>query len=488
MKHLFKKKFTFSNLNIKQSLNSKHFKKGSYSASLIVIVIAVVVLLNMFVREMPKTWTSKDLSPQKLYTISKQSKNLVKNINKDITIYQISESGKEDSYIQKLLDKYKSYNKHITVKTLDPEITPGLLNKYNATSLADNSLIVICGDRYKNISYDDIYEQDYSDYYTSGSSSYNYDGEGEITSAINYVTTDDLPVMYTLSGHGEKTLADSITKMITKQNVTSSTLNLLNSDIPDDCGILAIVAPTNDCNASEAQKIISYLKAGGKALIIMQYEGSDLVNFNTILTEYGLSIEKGYVCESNKNYYVDNGYYLLPSVENTDITNSICKDNLYVLIPFAESIKRADNVRSTETITDLLTTTEDAYLDVDYGQDGSYKKGDSDPVGTYSLAVSVEEPVQNDKKTQLVVFSSYNMFISQVVDQYTLGNTDLITNSISWMSGNTTNISIPTKSLSITFNTVNKSRANLYTIIFCVIIPFAVVTIGFVVWYKRRKA
>lgn len=475
------------NINFKQSFKNKHFKKGSYSAGLIVIVLVIALVLNMLVKQMPKNWTTKDLSPQKLYTISNTSKKIIKNLKKDVTIYQISESGKEDSYIQKLLDKYKSYSDHIIVKTLDPEISPGLLNQYNATSLSDNSLIVISGDKSKNISYDDIYEQDASNYYTTGTSSYNYDGEGEITSAVNYVTTENLPIMYTLTGHGEKAFADSIAKSITKQNITTTSLNLLNSEIPEDCGILAIIAPNNDCNSSESQKIISYLKSGGKALIIMQYNGTELKNFNSIIAEYGLSIDKGFVCESNKNYYVDNGYYLLPTVENSDITESICKDNLYVLIPFAESIKKAENTRQTEKITDLLTTTEDAYLDVDYGKDGSYKKDVNDPSGAYSLGVSVEETV-NNKTTQLVLFSSYNMFLTQVVDQYTLGNTDLITNSLSWMSGSKTNISIPTKSLNISYNTVSKSKANLYTIIFCVMIPLTVITLGFITWFKRRKA
>ena len=475
-------------LDIKDSLKKNAFKKGSYSAILIVIVIAIAFLVNMLVNQLPENVKAKDLSSQKLYTISNQSKSLLSSLDKDITIYQISETGSEDSYINKLLDKYAALSKHINVQTLDPELSLGLLTTYNASDLPDNSLTFVSGDRYKTVSYDDIYEADYSNYYYSGSTSYNYDGEGEITSAINYVTTENLPIIYAVTGHGEQTFADTISKAVTKQNISTESLNLLNSDVPEDCSILAILSPTKDCSADEASKIINYLKNGGKALIIMQYNGEDITNFNSVLNEYCVSLDTGYVVETDKNYYVDNGYYLLPNAEDSDITSSINDDGMYVMVPFSSAIKKSDVVRDTFTITDLLTTTSDSYLDTDYGQDGNYGKSSDDTSGSFSVGVSIEESNDDGSKTQIVLYSCYNMFLSQIIDQYTLGNTDLITNSLSWMSNNNTLISIPTKSLSTAYNTVSASRANMYTGIFCIIVPLVIIAAGFVIWYKRRKA
>ncbi len=57
------------------------------------------------------------------------------------------------------------------------------------------------------------------DYNTWQQTTTGFDGEGQITSAIGYVTSEDLPIMYTLSGHGEKDLDSSFKEDIQKANI-----------------------------------------------------------------------------------------------------------------------------------------------------------------------------------------------------------------------------------------------------------------------------
>ena len=44
-----------------------------------------------------------------------------------------------------------------------------------------------------------------------------FDGEGQVTSAISYVTTDSLPVMYTITGHEEATMTDDMNLPLRKK-------------------------------------------------------------------------------------------------------------------------------------------------------------------------------------------------------------------------------------------------------------------------------
>ena len=85
----------------------------------------------------------------------------------------------------------------------DPVVNPKFASEYTTDDLASNSLIVVCGDRNKVINYNDMYSSSV-DYNTWQQTTTGFDGEGQITSAIGYVTSEDLPIMYTLSGHGEK--------------------------------------------------------------------------------------------------------------------------------------------------------------------------------------------------------------------------------------------------------------------------------------------
>lgn len=482
-------------LNIKGSFKAGSFKKGTYSAGLSAIVIAVVIVINLVAGQLPESIKSIDMSSQKYYTVGKSTKNILKNLKDDITIYQMTKSGNEDSKLKKLLGTYKACSDKIKVETLDPDLQPGVVTKYAATEASDNSVIVVNGERYKVIDYNDIYEQDYSSYYTTGTTSSSFDGEGEITSAINYVTTENLPKMYTLSGHNEQTLSTKITEAVEKQNIATEELNLLTaSEVPEDCSILAIICPASDCSTEEVDAMISYLEQGGKALIVMNhyFSGADLPNFNKVLEAYGVALQDGYVVENDQNYYYRSGYYLLPEIKEHDITSSF-SGNMYVMSPMAQGIKKSSEARSSLTIEDLLVSTEDSYADVDYGEgtveNGVNTKADDDVDGPLSLGVAITESLDDDKKTQLVVYGSYIMFTDDITQSFTLGNIDLFTNSITWMCDGTTNtISIPAKSMDVQQNTVTAAKGNLWTAVFVVIIPLAVVGTGFVVWYRRRRA
>lgn len=51
-------------------INKKSLKNGSYSMALTAIVIAVLVVINLIVGQIPEKYTQVDVSTQKLYTIS----------------------------------------------------------------------------------------------------------------------------------------------------------------------------------------------------------------------------------------------------------------------------------------------------------------------------------------------------------------------------------------------------------------------------------
>lgn len=483
-------------INIKKSFKSGVFKKGTYSAGISAVVIAMVVAINLVAGQLPESVKSIDMSSEKYYTVGNSTKEIVKNLQDDITIYQMCTKGNEDNTISKLLDSYEALSDKIKAETLDPDLQPGMVTKYNASDASSNSLIVVSGERTKIVDYNDIYEYDYSQYYTTGSTSTSFDGEGEITSAINYVTTDNLPKMYTLSGHGEQTLSTTITDAITKQNIESAELNLLTSQsiVPEDCDILAIVCPSADCSEEEAAGIISYLENGGKAFIVMNryYSGTELPNFSAVLDAYGVKMQEGYVIENDQNYYYRYGYYLLPEIESHDITSSFAGDK-YIMAPMAQGIVKNDEARSTLTIENLLTTTQDSYADVDYGegaaQDGSYAKADNDADGPFAVAVAISEENEDGSTTQLAVYGSYVMFTEDITNTFSLGNVEMFTNSLTWMCDDTNKtVSIESKSMDVPQNTIQESKSNIWTMMYVVVIPLTVVIIGFVIWYRRRKA
>ena len=191
----------------KEALSTRSAKVGSYSFLLTVVVVCVLIAGNILAAALPSKWTQFDISAARLYSLTSDTKAVVTNLKKDVNIYWVTQAGKESEVIEKILDRYSDLSKHIKVEKKNPDVYPTFAKNYTEEEVQNNSIIVECGDKNRYIAYDTIYQTDYSNYYTTGSVSSSFDGEGAITSAINYVVSDELPKVYTLSGYeGEEYL------------------------------------------------------------------------------------------------------------------------------------------------------------------------------------------------------------------------------------------------------------------------------------------
>ena len=472
------------------TISKKHIKNGSYTMVMSVIFIAVVIVINMIVSTIPSKYSEIDISSQKLYSIGDETKKMLKDLEKDVTIYQIAQSGSEDENISNLLKKYEDESKHIKVEQKDPVVNPKFVSQYTSDDLSANSLIVVCGDRNKVIDYNNIYETSI-DYQTYSSQTTGFDGEGQITSAIGYVTSENLPVLYTVEGHGEKDMDSSIKEDIEKANMDIKSLNLLTEGtVPDDADCLFIDSPSTDFSSDEKDAIIEYLENGGKAIIFSDYTTEDMPNFDAILENYGVQRTEGVVFEGdNQHYAMQMPYYLVPTINSTDASSETASAGCYVLAPYAQGIKQLDDVRDTVKIESILTTSDQAYSKTDLNSN-TIEKEDGDVEGPFDLGVSITESLDDDKETQIVYYSTSNLMDSQTNQMVSGGNEKLIMESLKWMTDTeeSTSVSIPSKSLEVSYLTITDYDAAFWKICTIALIPGIFLVIGFVVWIKRRKA
>ena len=472
------------------TISKKHIKNGSYTMVMSVIFIAVVIVINMIVSTIPSKYSEIDISSQKLYSIGDETKEMLKDLEKDVTIYQIAQSGSEDENIANLLKKYEDESKHIKVEQKDPVVNPKFVSQYTSDDLSANSLIVVCGDRNKVIDYNNMYETSI-DYQTYSSQTTGFDGEGQITSAIGYVTSENLPVLYTVEGHGEKDMDSSIKEDIEKANMDIKSLNLLTEgSVPDDADCLFIDSPSTDFSSDEKDAIIEYLENGGKAMIFSDYTTEDMSNFDAILENYGVQRTDGVVFEGdNQHYAMQMPYYLVPTINSTDASSGTASAGYYVLAPYAQGIKKLDDVRDTVTIESILTTSDQAYSKTDLNS-STIEKEDGDVEGPFDLGVSITESLDDDKETQIVYYSTSNLMDSQTNQMVSGGNEKLIMESLKWMTDTeeSASVSIPSKSLEVSYLTITDYDAAFWKICTIALIPGIFLVIGFVVWIKRRKA
>lgn len=470
--------------------NKKLLKHGTYSMAVTAVVIAIVVVLNLVVQEIPSKYREIDLSSQKLYTIGEQTEKILKNLKKDVTLYYIAQDGTESSDIKNLLEKYEEGSKHITVEQKDPAVFPKFASQYTSDNISNNSIIVVCGDKSKVVDYSSMYETSIN-YQTYSQEVTGFDGEGQLTSAINYVVSDNMPVLYNLEGHDESSMSETMKETIEKANIEIKSLNLLSEEaVPDDAECLFIFAPETDLTKEEADKIISYLENGGTALIVSNYTDEDMSNFESVLENYGVQPVDGIVLEGNTDNYVSqNPYYLLPNIESGEITSELSSQSRYVLVPLAQGIKKADNIRDTLNISSILTTSDSAYSKTNLKDMDTMEKEDGDIDGPFDLAVSITEKVGDDKETQIAYFASASIFNDSINSMVSGTNYELLSASLAWMcsTDDSNQISIPSKSYDTTTLTVPTADINFWSIFVTGVLPVCILLIGFGIWMKRRK-
>ena len=454
-------------------------KGGSYSFAVTAIVLAILIAVNILASVLPASVTKYDITSTNLYSVTSNTKAVVNALEKDVTVYWIVQSDEEDSVVENLLEKYESLSSHITVTKKNPDVFPTFTAQYTEEELPNNSLIVECGDKSRCISYNDIYLTDVD--YTTYSYVYSFDGEGAITSAIDYVISDELPKLYALEGHGESALPDEFQTQIEKENMELESFSLLNTDeIPEDADALLIYAPESDISAEEAERLEEYLENGGKLLTVAgPTENGTLTNLCGLLEAYGVEAADGVVVESDRGHYAfQQPYILLPDIASDDITDPLLEQNYYAIVPIAQGLTVTGS-----SATALLTTSDSSYSKAAGFRLETYEKEDGDTDGPFAVAVSVD--TGNDGR--MIWFSS-NYFLDEMYNAYSSGaNLDLAMNALSGLVGERDAVSIRSKSLSYNYLTIPESTASILKLWMIGIVPAAFVLYGVFTVIDRRK-
>ena len=166
------------------------------------IVIAAVVLLNMIVGRLPEKVRQWDLSGTQIYTVGDTTKELLASLDKDVTIYVVADPSAVDDRITSFVNRYADLSDHIKVENVDSVLHPDQVKQLNAEN---NTILVMCEDNGKTetIQMSDIIKYDQMSYYYYGQAKETeFDGEGQLTSAVSYVTNDVQKNIYVTEGHG----------------------------------------------------------------------------------------------------------------------------------------------------------------------------------------------------------------------------------------------------------------------------------------------
>lgn len=476
---------------IKKMFASKSSRNGTYSVGLAVIVIAIAIVINLVAGQLPESVRNIDISSNNLYDISSVSTKMLDKLDKKVELKVIAEQDSIDTRIKTFVKKYAALSSKVKVEWVDSVLHPSVLQEYNTDG---NVIVVSCEATGKSttIAFSDIIQSDYYSYYMTGTSSEtSFDGEGQLTSAINYVTSEETNKIYRTSGHGESTFSSSVNDLFTKNNLETEEINLsMNPEIPDDCDLLFLYGPTSDITDDEKTIIENYLSAGGKVYLILGDTSSETPNLDDLMADYGLKKVSGYIADTQRCYQ-GNYYAIFPQLSlSGDLGSGI--SNQMVLLLNSLGMEKTDSDNENLTVTPFMQTSADGYAVTEDDQtQGQYILG---AIATNTIGSDTESDEDSDdssssetKEARLTVLASGSMISSDITDQLTtLDNLTLFVNSVTENFDNVNNVAIEAKSLSTETNT--PMHAGGFSILVIFIIPLAILIIGFVIWMRRRKA
>lgn len=476
--------------DMKTGLKTRAFRAGGYSVLSTVLVIAIAVVINIIASALPANMTQFDTTSNQLFTISQQTEEIAAGLDQDITIYWVVRSGSEDSTIELLLAQYESMSSHISVVKKDPDVSPGFTSEYALEGVYDNSLVVESQQRFRYVAYDSIYVYDYSSYYYTGTYDVTFAGESALTSAISYVSNEDLGKIYRLTGHGELTISTDFLSAIEQENMELEELSLLTREaVPEDADVILIYGPERDISAEESELLKAYLGSGGNLILIADPPAEDAArpNLEALMAYYGMEAVEGIVLEGDYNYYaMGMPYYLLPDIDSHTITSPLIDGGYYVLLPVAQGLQTNGTTRETLSVSSLLSTSDSAFSKVSGYDLSTYEKEDGDIDGSFSLAMIATEAIDEETSSNVIWIASAAILDDQSNLQVSGGNQDFFLNSLGFVTEQESSITIHAKSLSYEYLTMSSFSSALLKVLLIGIIPLGYLMIGVHIWYRRK--
>lgn len=243
---------------------------------------------------------------------------------------------------------------------------------------------------------------------------------------------------------------------------------LVDNGIPDDCDMLICNQPTKDLADDELKLLREYMENGGKMTVVLADTTTETPNFDALMADYGISKVNGYIADTER-YYGQNVYQIFPNYSSGDITGKFGSEEYTLLFgSLGLKVEETDGV----TVDEFLTTSDK----------GAAVVGENDYTeGKYTLAAAATKD-----ESRFTVFGSASIIDDEFTSYYTnLMDLQVFMNSITANFDDVSNISIDSISLQTTYNTIANGSG--IGAIFIGIIPVALLILGFLRWFGRRK-
>lgn len=487
-----KKKEKTKNNKFIQIIKNKWLRDYTLTLLLIAIIIVVYVLLNTWIDSL--NITDIDMTSEKLYTLSQESKDKIKNVSNETKLLFF---GLTDYNTTK--DLAKQYNK-VNDKIIYEEITdvtsrPDLVSEYGLENNS-NAIVVETNEKKKILTESDLSSYDYTTYEAIDIS------EEALTNAILDVNLEKKPQIYILKNHTQYSnyLYMATTYLENEANEVDELDLLVKGNVPEDCDVLVITTLKEDITEVEKQMITDYINKGGKILVMQDpnYTGIKLNNYQSILDLYGVSVSDGVVFETDNEKTISGWPNIIipqPSY-SSEVTQYIATDGSITFVNSGKlNFKSDEELESLGVeVEDLVTLGETAFLRTDMSNPSTSKTDSDVDISNEKAGALITKKIDDNTDSQLIIYANSIFALDlpiQLNNQYSQygialsNNKDLVLNTIAYLTKRTDTITIRKDAGVVTFTATDQQVINIAIII--IALPTIIILIGIFVWRHRMR-
>ena len=486
----------------KKFMKSRKAKHGTVAMAITALVIVMVIVLNIIIGLLVNRFPDLelDLTSNNSFALQDDTIDYVSHLNNDVTVYILMEKDKFESQGTYFVQAQKMLNKMVSksdgkmkIKYVDLTSNPSFTSNYPnvdwQSSSANNIVLVESGKQYKVLTLTDCFEYDEQTYNYYGT--YSFTGtkiEQAVVTAILNVTTDDKVVVDMIKGNNEQDYS-SLKSLLENNAYQVNDVSLATGDFDKDAKVAIMYAPSVDLDEKIVEKLSTWLSNDGKygrsLIYVPTADMGEMPNLDDFLKEWGMSIDRGYVFETDETALVNASSPHAFTVSYGDYY----KDNLKnSKIPVVVSESHAVNITDENTAHALLKTTNKAgVLPIDADKSWDYK----DAITGNGENVAAEGVMTNEdkKSSKVVVFGSYVMFSDTIMQYNSFNNSAYFMNVINTIADKEdVGITIESKSIDNTeLGITDVATQNTMLVVFVIVIPIAILVAGFVFWLRRRN-
>lgn len=478
---------------MKGFLKSRKFRQGTMATVITVVVIALIVVVNFIATALTSRYSlTIDLTPQKVFSITDETKEYVGAIDKDITIYVLDTdenfSGLNDYYLQasEVLKKFARLNDRIDLQFIDFTADPTFAQKYPSLQLSTSSILVTSGTKVRDLTPYDLYEIQ-SDAYGYGGTPTASKAEQVLTSALVAVTSDQSINIAVLGGHNEEDVS-AFTSMLGSNNYLIESVNIMTEEIDPAYTIAIIAAPQRDYTEDELRRLDKFLTNGdkyGKTLLYLApTQQTELPNLDAFLADWGIAVKSGIVYETNTSRHTASSQFeaLLDYAED-EYSADVAGAGMPAIGMYARPMEILFESQSSISTSTLLEFGATAGIVDSEGKP-------ADPTGNTIPYMTMSQSLKYDGTTPLksqVIVCGSSAFVNQyVLANANFANGDFVLGLLDDLSGREEAVHIQSKELSSGTISLTLIQVIVIGVLLTIVLPLTLLISGLVIWARRR--